>query len=199
MFLEILDIPGDPWVTLLGPTACGVDLSPTLVDDLVHVETYGHYGGNEEALEACCDHSWVDVRWALKVGEGKPECIIWVHTRVNSFLEERAVWKISRVNGRTVLFSIYDFNWHRCFGGDVWALEKLLKIWDGRVGNVNCMLIHYALHSTTCKIGLPKGYEKNCNPLEPPEMSWRQGPVPWVIITVSVLVKNDKKEIDMCR
>lgn len=44
---------------------------------------------------------------------------------------------------------------------------------------------HHALHSATCEIGLPKGYEKNCNPLEPPEMSWHQVPVPWVIITVS--------------
>lgn len=59
-----------------------------------------------------------------------------------------------------MLFSIYDFNWHRCVGGwgrdnvafpyfsstvdctggDVWALEKLLEIRDGSVGNVNCML-----------------------------------------------------------
>lgn len=59
-----------------------------------------------------------------------------------------------------MLFFFYDFNWDRCFGGwrrsnvaflyfsstvdytggRVWALEKLLEIWDSSVGNANCML-----------------------------------------------------------
>jgi hypothetical protein len=55
------------------------------------------------------------------MGKGKLECVIRVHARVDCFFEERTFGKISRVNGRAILFFFYDFHWHRCFSGWWWS------------------------------------------------------------------------------